>query len=208
MALLSFPTSAMQQKMKWNRWTGEQRGHVWHSKRQIKWLLHLIKPELSIEAKMIWGYCTLRLLYFGCIMRWQESLEKTIMRGKEKDPTGDGLTQLRKQQPSVCKTSTCKHPWVQKEEKLFLMFLMECLESLGQILLCFIYNVYISSFSEPKLLQKINMCFSVTGRLPLPVDDNLIQVLIKIWQHLLAHFVGLGPVLGFHDLSPKAWQSC
>ena len=37
-----------------------------------------IKPELCLEAKMT----TLRVSYFECILRRQDSLEKTIMLGK------------------------------------------------------------------------------------------------------------------------------
>ena len=43
-----------------------------------KWVLHQIKPEFSLEAKMM----KLRLSYFGHILRRQDSLEKTIMLGK------------------------------------------------------------------------------------------------------------------------------
>ena len=43
-----------------------------------KWVLEQIKPELSLEAKIL----MLRLSYFGHIMRMQGFLEKTIMLGK------------------------------------------------------------------------------------------------------------------------------
>ena len=43
-----------------------------------KWVLEQIKAELSLEAKMI----KLKLFYFGCIMRRQDSLEKIITLGK------------------------------------------------------------------------------------------------------------------------------
>ena len=43
-----------------------------------KWVLEQIKPELSLEAKMV----KLRLSSFGHVMRRQDSLEKTIILGK------------------------------------------------------------------------------------------------------------------------------
>ena len=40
--------------------------------------VHKIRPELSLEAKML----KLKLSYFGHIMRRQDSLEKTLMLGR------------------------------------------------------------------------------------------------------------------------------
>ena len=56
-----------------------------------KWVLEQIKPELSLEAKMI----KLRLSYFGHIMRRQDSLEKTIMPGKVEGSTKRGRPNMR-----------------------------------------------------------------------------------------------------------------
>ena len=50
----------------------------WTARKINKWVLEQIKPEQSLEAKML----KLRLSYFGHIMRSQDSLEKTIMLGK------------------------------------------------------------------------------------------------------------------------------
>ena len=56
-----------------------------------KWVLEQIKPELSLEAKMI----KLRLSYFGHIMRRQDSLEKTIMLGKVEGSRKRGRPNMR-----------------------------------------------------------------------------------------------------------------
>ena len=47
-------------------------------RKKDKWILDQIKPELSLETKML----SLRLSYFGHLMRRQDSLEETIMLGK------------------------------------------------------------------------------------------------------------------------------
>ena len=49
----------------------------WIGRMMNKWVLEQIKPELSLEAKMIKP----RLSYFGGIMRRQDSLEKTVTLG-------------------------------------------------------------------------------------------------------------------------------
>ena len=49
----------------------------WTARKSNKWVLDQIKPELSLEAKML----KLRLSYFGHIMRIEDSLEKKITLG-------------------------------------------------------------------------------------------------------------------------------
>ena len=50
----------------------------WTARRLDQWVLEQIKPQLSLQAKMI----KVRLSYFAHTMRRQVSLEKTIMLGK------------------------------------------------------------------------------------------------------------------------------
>lgn len=51
---------------------------LWTDRKMNKCVLEQIEPELRLEAKML----KLRLSYFRDIMKWQISLEETIMLGK------------------------------------------------------------------------------------------------------------------------------
>ena len=51
---------------------------LWTARKMNKWVVGQITPELALEAKIM----KLKVLYFGHIMRRQDSLEKTIMLGK------------------------------------------------------------------------------------------------------------------------------
>ena len=53
---------------------------IWTTGEMNKWILELIKPETSLEAKMI----KLKLFYCRYMVRRQGSLEKTMMRGKNR----------------------------------------------------------------------------------------------------------------------------
>ena len=63
----------------------------WIARDINKWYPRSNQPELSLEAKML----KLKLLYFGCIMRRQNSLEKTIMLGKVEGSKKRGTANMR-----------------------------------------------------------------------------------------------------------------
>ena len=63
----------------------------WIAGKTNKWVLGQIKPELSLEAKML----ELRLSSFGRIMRKQNSLEKTIMLGRVEGNRKRGRSNMR-----------------------------------------------------------------------------------------------------------------
>ncbi|BFZ15398.1 hypothetical protein BsWGS_18437 [Bradybaena similaris] len=82
----------------------------WTAKRTNKYVLDTIKPEVSLESKIL----KQKLQYFGHVMRNDTSLEKTIMLGNMQVKSKAGRQRMR---------------WIEEVEKSTQMNLIE----LGQI---------------------------------------------------------------------------
>ena len=66
-------------------------GILWVARKVNKWVLDQIKPELSLEAKML----KLRLSCFGHIISREDSLEKTIIVRKVEGSTKRGRPNMK-----------------------------------------------------------------------------------------------------------------
>ena len=53
----------------------------WTARRSNQWILKEINPEYSLEGLML----KMKLQYFGHLMQWADSLEKSLMLGKIED---------------------------------------------------------------------------------------------------------------------------
>ena len=70
---------------------GEDLRVPWTARRSNQSILKEISPECSLEGLML----KLKLQYFGHLMRWADSFEKTLMLGKTEDRRRRGRQRMR-----------------------------------------------------------------------------------------------------------------
>ena len=70
---------------------GEDSWESWAARRSNQSILNKINPECSLEGLML----KLKLQYFGHLMQWSDSLEKTLMLGKTEDRWRRGQQRMR-----------------------------------------------------------------------------------------------------------------
>ena len=68
---------------------GEDLGIPWTARRSNRSILKKISPEYSLEGLML----KLKLQYFGYLMRRVDSLEKTLMAGRDWGQEEKGMTE-------------------------------------------------------------------------------------------------------------------
>ena len=82
---------SMEELMHLNCGVGENSWESWTARRSNQSILKEISPEYSLEGLML----KLKLQYFGHLMQWADSLEKTLMMGKIEGRRRGGQQRMR-----------------------------------------------------------------------------------------------------------------